>query len=197
VRTHPRERYQHTQLRVASVGSVTGPWACVNREHLEWYVPLILPVLLPSPDCSTHACTVSSFLSGEVGSKERDRSPLAGVVLITLCVFAAKPRMARLATVASPSPRVSWAHPNSSGLRADKISNVERLVSALVSAGTRKMPLQLPRARVAWPVAKTLREPCRPKRDNHHQQGVSRLERQLSSLQRHRLTCILRASCAT
>ena len=117
-----------------------------------------------------------------------------GMVLITLCVFAAKPRMARLA---SPSPRVSWAHPDSSGLRADQISNVERLVSALVSAGTRKLPLQLPRTSVAWPVAKTLREPCRPKRDNHHLQGVSRLERQLSSLQRHRLTRILRASCAS
>jgi hypothetical protein len=112
----------------------------------------------------------------------------------TLCVFAAKPRMARLGT---PSPRVSWAHPDSGGLRADKISKVERLVSALVSAGTRKLPLQLPSTNVAWPAAKTLREPCRPKRDNHHQQGVSRLERQLSSLQRHRLTSILRASCAT
>ena len=163
----------------------------MNREHLE-YVPLIM--LLSSPDSSTHACTVSSILSGEVGSKGMDRWAAGGMVLITLCVFAAKPRMARLA---SPSPRVSWAHPDSSGLRADQISNVERLVSALVSAGTRKLPLQLPRTSVAWPVAKTLREPCRPKRDNHHQQGVSRLERQLSSLQRHRLTRILRASCAS
>jgi hypothetical protein len=55
--------------------------------------------------------------------------------------------------------------------------------------------LHLPRASVAWPVAKTtLSLPCRPTRDNHRLQGVSRFERQL--LPRHRPTRILRGSFA-
>ena len=161
-------------------------WACVNRKHHKYVL------LLSSPDCATHACTVSSILSGEVGSKGMDRWTTRGMLLITVHVFAAKPGMARLA---SPSRRVSWVHPDSSGVRPDRIAKTERLMSALVSAGTWNSPLHLPRASVAWPVAKTtLSLPCRPTRDNHRLQGVSRFERQL--LPRHRPTRILRGSFA-
>jgi hypothetical protein len=83
---------------------------------------------------------------------------------ITIRVDAAKPRMARLASPSTSEPR---AHPDSGGLRADKIANDERLVSELDSGGTGKLPLQLPRTSVAWPFAERLREPCKPKRDDH------------------------------
>ena len=162
-------------------------WACVNRKHHKYVLLFSSPV-----DCATHACTVSSILSGEVGSKGMDRWPTRGMLLITVHVFAAKPGMARLA---GPSRRVSWVHPDSSGVRPDRIAKNERLMSALVSAGTWNSPLHLPRASVAWPVAKTtLSLPCRPTRDNHRLQGVSRFERQL--LPRHRPTRILRGSFA-
>jgi hypothetical protein len=102
-------------------------------------------------------------------------------LLVTIFAVACKPGME---SMDCPSlPVMEWVHPGAP--RADSSAMKKRPASR--GGDTRKVAEQLPNRRAAWPLDTTsVSEPCRPKRDDHQQHGVSRLER--ASFAAHRLT---------